>query len=214
MIDAAPQAGSMPAGALPAGALRPNAFLDALPRGRLAENVMHFVRILRAAGLPVGPAKVLDALAAVDAIGLDNRDDFRAALGTLGGIELVPAVAADCHPDLEILHVVRIALIQRLFLLAARLPRFTPQEGVTIDEVIEEILTLDVPTAVAALKETFPADGRVLRPDAFGEPASYEAVSRHSYDEEHHELFDPMLRLHDLVQRVSVCISHVMGAVG
>ena len=66
-----------------AGSLRPNAFLDALPRGRLAENVMHFVRILRAAGLPVGPAKVLDALAAVDAIGLDNRDDFRAALAAV-----------------------------------------------------------------------------------------------------------------------------------
>jgi uncharacterized protein with von Willebrand factor type A (vWA) domain len=44
---------------------------------------MHFVRILRAAGLPVGPAKVLDALAAVDAIGLDNRDDFRAALAAV-----------------------------------------------------------------------------------------------------------------------------------
>ena len=44
---------------------------------------MHFVRILRAAGLPAGPAKVLDALAAVDAIGLDNRDDFRAALAAV-----------------------------------------------------------------------------------------------------------------------------------
>ena len=77
MIDSVPHAGA------PVRGLRPNAFLDALPRGRLAENVMHFVRILRAAGLPVGPAKVLDALAAVDAIGLGNRDDFRAALAAV-----------------------------------------------------------------------------------------------------------------------------------
>jgi len=77
MIDSVPHAGA------PVRGLRPNAFLDALPRGRLAENVMHFVRILRAAGLPAGPAKVLDALAAVDAIGLDNRDDFRAALAAV-----------------------------------------------------------------------------------------------------------------------------------
>ena len=75
MIGASPHAA-----AAPAGGLRPNAFLEALPRGRLAENVMHFVRILRAAGLPVGPAKVLDALAAVEAIGVSHRDDFRAAL--------------------------------------------------------------------------------------------------------------------------------------
>ena len=50
------------------------------PRGHLAENVLHFVRVLRAAGLPVGPAKVLDALSAVEAVGVDNRTDFREAL--------------------------------------------------------------------------------------------------------------------------------------
>ncbi len=44
--------------------------------GKLAENVMHFARVLRAAGLPVGPNKVLDALAAVEVAGLDRRDDF------------------------------------------------------------------------------------------------------------------------------------------
>ncbi len=44
--------------------------------GKLAENVMHFARVLRAAGLPVGPAKVLDALAAVQVAGVDRRDDF------------------------------------------------------------------------------------------------------------------------------------------
>ena len=54
-----------------------------LPKGRLAENVVHFVRVLRAAGLPVGPARTLDALAAVEAVGLANRDDFRAALAAV-----------------------------------------------------------------------------------------------------------------------------------
>jgi uncharacterized protein with von Willebrand factor type A (vWA) domain len=50
---------------------------------KLAENVLHFVRLLRAAGLPVGPAKALDALAAVEAVGLDHREDFRAALAAV-----------------------------------------------------------------------------------------------------------------------------------
>ena len=52
-------------------------------RGRVAENVVHFIRMLRAAGLPVGPAKVIDALAAVEAVGLANRDDFREALAAV-----------------------------------------------------------------------------------------------------------------------------------
>jgi uncharacterized protein with von Willebrand factor type A (vWA) domain len=51
--------------------------------GRLVENIVHFVRILRAAGLPVGPARVLDALAAVQSVGIDHRTDFRAALSSV-----------------------------------------------------------------------------------------------------------------------------------
>ncbi len=65
------------------GAMTSSSFFDVLPRGRFAENVLHFVRILRAAGMPVGPAKALDALAAVEAIGLDNRIDFREALAAV-----------------------------------------------------------------------------------------------------------------------------------
>ncbi|HEX6141901.1 MAG TPA: VWA domain-containing protein, partial [Geminicoccaceae bacterium] len=44
--------------------------------GRFAANVMHFARVLRAAGLPVGPGKVLDALRAVETVGVRNRRDF------------------------------------------------------------------------------------------------------------------------------------------
>ena len=51
--------------------------------GHLAHNVLYFVRVLRSAGLPVGPAKVIDALAAVEAVGVEHRTDFREALATV-----------------------------------------------------------------------------------------------------------------------------------
>lgn len=44
--------------------------------GKFAENVMHFARVLRGAGLPVGPAKVIDALHALQAAGIGSREDF------------------------------------------------------------------------------------------------------------------------------------------
>ncbi|MEM9783119.1 MAG: VWA domain-containing protein, partial [Pseudomonadota bacterium] len=44
--------------------------------GKLAENVMHFARALRAAGLPVGPGRVADALRALETGGLEHRADF------------------------------------------------------------------------------------------------------------------------------------------
>ena len=44
--------------------------------GRLPENIMHFARVLRAAGLPVGPGQVIRAVEAAEAVGIGTRDDF------------------------------------------------------------------------------------------------------------------------------------------
>ena len=44
--------------------------------GRLADNLVHFARALRAAGIPVGPGAVLDALGAVETAGIGAREDF------------------------------------------------------------------------------------------------------------------------------------------
>lgn len=44
--------------------------------GRLSENIMHFARVLREAGIPVGPGAVIDALDAAMSGSLRTRDDF------------------------------------------------------------------------------------------------------------------------------------------
>jgi uncharacterized protein with von Willebrand factor type A (vWA) domain len=49
----------------------------------LADNVVHFARVLRNAGVPVGPDRVLAALAAIEAVGLARRDDVHAALSAV-----------------------------------------------------------------------------------------------------------------------------------
>jgi uncharacterized protein len=48
-----------------------------------AENITHFARVLRTAGIPVGPDRVLAALDALDAVGLERREDVHAALGAV-----------------------------------------------------------------------------------------------------------------------------------
>ena len=50
------------------------------PESRLDQNIMYFGRVLRQAGLPVGPGKILDAIEAVRAVGLENKQDFYWAL--------------------------------------------------------------------------------------------------------------------------------------
>lgn len=54
--------------------------LDQLEGSKLAANIMHFGRVLRSAGLPVGPGKILDAVSAVREVGVTNRTDFYWAL--------------------------------------------------------------------------------------------------------------------------------------
>lgn len=44
--------------------------------GKLVDNIAHFARALRRAGVPVGTGRVIDAIAAVEAVGFTDRRDF------------------------------------------------------------------------------------------------------------------------------------------
>ena len=48
--------------------------------GHLAQNVMHFARVLRAAGMPVATDRVMLALSALQVAGLESKADFHAVL--------------------------------------------------------------------------------------------------------------------------------------
>jgi uncharacterized protein with von Willebrand factor type A (vWA) domain len=44
--------------------------------GKLAENIVHFGRALRRAGIAIGPSAVVDAIRAVEVAGIAGREDF------------------------------------------------------------------------------------------------------------------------------------------
>ncbi len=56
--------------------MRAHAPLDPPADGRLAQNIAHFARALRQAGLPVGPGQIIDATHAVLATGFASREDL------------------------------------------------------------------------------------------------------------------------------------------
>ncbi|HEY1393164.1 MAG TPA: VWA domain-containing protein [Methylibium sp.] len=58
--------------------MRPDAAIE--PPGHLAENVMHFARVLRSAGMPIGTDRIQLALRALQVAGLRSREDFHATL--------------------------------------------------------------------------------------------------------------------------------------
>ncbi len=50
--------------------------MEATDQGVFVDNLVHFGRILRASGLPVGTGRILTAVRAVGLVGIANRDDF------------------------------------------------------------------------------------------------------------------------------------------
>jgi hypothetical protein len=58
----------------------PSAALQDRPQGHLADNVLHFARVLRAAGLPVGTDRALLALKALRIAGIASQADLHATL--------------------------------------------------------------------------------------------------------------------------------------
>ena len=53
------------------------------PAGKLGDNIVHFARVLRAAGLPVGPDRVIAAQHALQHAGIDQRLRVHAALSAV-----------------------------------------------------------------------------------------------------------------------------------
>ena len=57
---------------------------------------------------------------------------------------------------LILLHGIRVAVIQRICILATEIPSFSPQLGVSRDDILARIMELDVPSAVERLRLIFP----------------------------------------------------------
>jgi phosphoenolpyruvate carboxylase len=117
-------------------------------------------------------------------------------------------------PDPSVLHAVRIALIQHIFLLAARLPRFSTRNDISQEDVMALLTRLRVGEAVRLLRSIFPQRQPIAADYNLDEPASYLGAETVDYAEMNRQLIDPMLFAYEICQDISVGISHRFGAWG
>jgi phosphoenolpyruvate carboxylase len=113
---------------------------------------------------------------------------------------------------LALLHALRIALIQRIFLLAAAIPDFSPRHGITRAGLAQRLVRLDVPASLAFLEEVFPASPDADADRDYGEPHARPEAG--SYAEEHATIFRPMAALFGLLREITVAVTHEVGAFG
>jgi phosphoenolpyruvate carboxylase len=116
---------------------------------------------------------------------------------------------------LLLVHGLRVALIQRICLLAVEVPEFSPDHGVTRQAIQQRLVRLDEAGAVEQLSVIFPKENADAGEGAdFGEPATYRPDPALSYAMEDRDLFRPLLRLHGLILRLGGTLIHDVGALG
>ncbi|WP_343559292.1 phosphoenolpyruvate carboxylase [Kiloniella sp. b19] len=117
--------------------------------------------------------------------------------------------------NLLILHVVRICLMQQMFLSSMRIPQFAVNNDFTKEDVVKDILALEIPAALEELRTTFPIlDDVQLDQGDYGEPSDYHDESNRDYRIEHERIFAPLEEQYELCRRITVGISNCIGAHG
>lgn len=119
--------------------------------------------------------------------------------------------------ELDLLQAVRLAVIMRIFILAAQLPRFTPQDGLSYEQVLDMALSLEIPEVVSIMRKAFPHDLKGGVPDGnsgFDEQASYRPRGIDDYGRLETEIFKPMEQAYETVREIGTGISHHFGAFG
>ncbi len=124
------------------------------------------------------------------------------------------AVEERTRTGLRILHAVRLALVHEIYRLATHIPEFSSQHQTTRERVVDRILHLDIPTAVAQLEMIFPATSENPLDGDFGETATYVSDDTQGYRQENERLFRPMTGLYELITRVGSAVTQRIGFFG
>jgi phosphoenolpyruvate carboxylase len=111
-----------------------------------------------------------------------------------------------------LLHVLRLTLIGRIWLLETRIPDFAPRFGLTREALRQRILRLDIDQSLTFLAEVFPRASDPAIDLDYGEPGGDKQAG--SYMREHVEIFEPIHEAFALVREISVAITHEVGAFG
>jgi len=119
--------------------------------------------------------------------------------------------------ELDLLQAIRLALIMRIYILAAQLPRFAPQDGLSHAQVLEMALSLEIPEVLDILRKAFPHEAKYMGgkgAPVFDEPASYRPRGIDDYGRLEIEILTPMETAYEFVREIGTGISHHFGAFG
>ncbi|MFC7050884.1 phosphoenolpyruvate carboxylase [Emcibacter nanhaiensis] len=113
-----------------------------------------------------------------------------------------------------LLHVLRMTLVQKIFLLITRIPRFRDHKGHSVDDLVLGILRFQVEPTLELLREIFPLEGDYDIDPLNPEKITYKGDNAHGYEYENREIFDEIGETYSLVRQISQALTGFVGALG
>ncbi len=131
-------------------------------------------------------------------------------LGLEGG-----KVPDDTRLELDLLQAIRLALIMRIFILSAQLPRFAPRNDMTYEQLLSLAMALDIPEVLAFMRQAFPhQSAAVIDGAGYLERATYRPHGIDDYARLETEILAPMEDAYEFIREIGTGISHHFGAFG
>ena len=120
----------------------------------------------------------------------------------------------DTRRSLGVLHALRLALMQHMFLKAVQIPAFSRSNDISRDDVLEMIFTLRIDEAVAQLRRAYPVIVPTIADYAVDQPTDYPDDGAQTYAAIQSGYIDPIAQAHALSLRISTAIANHFGAHG
>jgi phosphoenolpyruvate carboxylase len=116
--------------------------------------------------------------------------------------------------SLGVLHALRLALMQHMFLRAVQIPAFSRSNDISRDDVLEMIFTLRIDDAVAQLRRAFPVSSPSISDFSVTEPSDYPDGDTQAYAGIQSAYIDPIADAYALCLRIGTAIANHFGAHG
>lgn len=124
-------------------------------------------------------------------------------------------VPDDTRLEMDLLQAIRSAMIMRIFILTAQLPRFAPRNDMSYEQLIDRALALDIPEVLAFMRQAFPhRTAAVVDGEGYIERATYRPHGIDDYARLETEILTPMEEAYEFVREIGTGISHHFGAFG
>jgi phosphoenolpyruvate carboxylase len=116
--------------------------------------------------------------------------------------------------SLGVLHALRLALIQHMFLHVVQVPAFARSNDISRDDVINMVFALRTEEAVAQLRRAYPVSAPELDDFSVNEPSDYPDRQGQPYSDIRTRLIDPIEQADMLVRQITSAVANVFGAFG